>query len=432
MSRCKPQALLNPSPPPRSPKQLHLSGTQSGKRTDALKTSALGKQWVSDCNKLKGDTGGSATARRGTDSNGGNRGEPGAEDPRGTSAGSRNTRRKGRDAAGAGVLALCGSAGAGAMLSESSSFMKGVLLGGVFCVVVTLLGHVKIGHGSRAQHHEHHHIQAPNKEEVLNLSEDERLELSQSIRVYCIVLVKPKDIGHWAAVKDTWSKHCDKAEFYSSENVKVFNAVVLNTSDMWTMMRKAYKITYERYKEEFNWFFLAYPTTFAIIENLKYFLLKKDPAQPFYIGHTMKSGDLEYVDGEGGIVLSIESLRRLSRVFEDSDKCPEQGGMIWKLSEDKQLAVCLKYTGVIAENAEDSEGKDVFNTKSVNALIKEAMASRPEQVVDGCCSDMAITFNGLSPNHMHVMMYGVYRLRPYGHTYSDALVFLPPAGSDND
>ncbi|NWQ75048.1 C1GLC protein, partial [Columbina picui] len=209
------------------------------------------------------------------------------------------------------------------MISESSSFVKGVVLGGAFCMLVTLLGHIKEGHGTKAHHHEHHHIQAPNREDVLNLSEAERMELSKSIRVYCIILMKPKFLGHWAAVRETWSKHCDKAEFYSSENVRVFDSVALNTNDMWAMMRKAYKITYERYKDEFNWFFLAYPTTFAVIENLKYFLLKKDPSQPFYIGHTVKSGDLEYVDGEGGIVLSIESLRRLSHVLEDPDKCPE-------------------------------------------------------------------------------------------------------------
>ncbi|XP_005307470.1 C1GALT1-specific chaperone 1 [Chrysemys picta bellii] len=318
------------------------------------------------------------------------------------------------------------------MISESSSFVKGMVLGGLFCVFVTLIGHNKMGHGTKAHHHEHHHIQAPNKEDVLNLSEGERLELSHSIRVYCIILVKPKDLGNWAAVKETWSKHCDKAEFYSSESVKVFDSVVLNTNDMWMMVRNAYKLAYERYKDEYNWFFLAHPTTFAVIENLKYFLLKKDASQPFYIGHTVKSGELEYVDGDGGIVLSIESLKRLSKIFEDPDKCPEQGGLIWKLSEDKQLAVCLKYTGVFAENAEDSEGKDVFNTKSVGSLIKEAMANHPQQVVEGCCSDMAITFNGLAPNHMHVMMYGVYRLRAYGHNFKDALVFLPPTDSDND
>ncbi|XP_060119456.1 C1GALT1-specific chaperone 1-like [Heteronotia binoei] len=316
------------------------------------------------------------------------------------------------------------------MISESGTFMKGMMLGGVFCVLVTLLGHIKMDYSTKS--HAHRHLQAPKKEDVLNLSEDERLSLSQSIRVYCIILVKPKDLSYWAAVRETWSKHCDKAEFYSSEKVKVFHSIVFDTEDMWLMMRKAYKFAYENYKDDYNWFFLAHPTTFAIIENLKYFLLKQDSTQSFYTGRTETSGDLQYVNSDGGVVLSIESLRRLQKVFEDPDKCPEQGGMIWKLSADKQLAVCLKYTGVQAENAEDSEKKDIFNTKSVGSLIKEAMSSHPQQVVEGCCSDMAITFSGLAPNHMHVMMYGVYRLRAYGHSFNDALVFQPPPGSDND
>ena len=48
---------------------------------------------------------------------------------------------------------------------------------------------------------------------------------------------------------------------------------------------------------------------------------------------------------EGGIVLSIESMKRLNSLLSIPEKCPEQGGMIWKISEDKQLAVCLKYAG---------------------------------------------------------------------------------------
>ncbi|KAM3910819.1 C1GALT1-specific chaperone 1 [Leptodactylus fuscus] len=317
------------------------------------------------------------------------------------------------------------------MISEGGSFMRGMLIGGAFCLVVTLLGHIKLGHEPAAPH-EHHHIQAPNKEEVLKLSDVERLELSQTMRVYCILLVKPKDLSLWAAVRSTWSKHCDQADYYSSEHVKVFDSIVVDSSDMWTMMRKAIQITYEKHKDEFNWFFIAQPSTFAIIENLKFFLLKKNPAEPFYIGHTMKDGDLDFVDLAGGIVLSIGSMNRLIDVMNEPDKCPESGGIIWKVSSDKQLAMCLKYKGVVAENAEDSEGKNVFNTKSVGTLIKEAMANDPQKVVEGCCSDMAITFSGLSPNYMQVMMYGVYRLRAYGHSFNDALVFLPPANSDND
>ncbi|XP_054565601.1 C1GALT1-specific chaperone 1 isoform X1 [Eptesicus fuscus] len=320
----------------------------------------------------------------------------------------------------------------GKMLSESSSFLKGMMLGSIFCALITMLGHIKIGYGNKMYHHEHHHLQAPNKEDILKISENERMELSKSFRVYCIILVKPKDVSLWAAVKETWIKHCDKAEFFSSEKVKVFESINMETDDMWLMMRKAYKYAFDKYRDHYNWFFLARPSTFAIIENLKYFLLRKDPSQPFYLGHTVKSGDLDYVNVEGGIVLSIESMKILNRLLRFPEKCPEQGGMIWKISEDKQLAVCLKYAGVFAENAEDSEGKDIFNTKSVGLFIKEAMANQPNQVVEGCCSDMAVTFNGLTPNQMHVMMYGVYRLRAFGHIFNDALVFLPPNVSDND
>ncbi|XP_040260847.1 C1GALT1-specific chaperone 1 [Bufo bufo] len=317
------------------------------------------------------------------------------------------------------------------MISEGGSFLRGLLIGGAFCLVVTLLGHIKLGHEG-ATPHEHHHIQAPKKEEVSKLSEAEQIELSQSMRVYCIILVKPKDLSFWAAVRTTWSKHCDQADYYSSEQVKVFESINIESSDMWTMMRKAIQMAHEKHKLAYNWFFIAQPSTFAIIENLKYFLLKKDPLEPFYIGHTEKDGDLDYVDLAGGIVLSIGSVNRLISVMNEPDKCPETGGIIWKVSGDKQLAMCLKYKGVVAENAEDSEGKNVFNTKSVGTLIKEAMANDPQKVVEGCCSDMAITFNGLSPNHMQVMMYGVYRLRAYGHSFNDALVFSPPPNSDND
>ncbi|KAJ1197804.1 hypothetical protein NDU88_001652 [Pleurodeles waltl] len=285
---------------------------------------------------------------------------------------------------------------------------------------------------SPKKHHTHRHIHAPREEEVSKLLLPERLELSHSIHVYCLILVKPREITYWAAVKETWSKHCDKADFFSSENAKVFQSISLETDDAWKMMRMAYQYAYENYKDSYNWFFMVLPTTFAVVENLKYFLVSKDPAQTFYVGHTIKSGELEYVDMNGGIVLSIESLRHLYMVFKDPEKCPEEAGMIWTLSADKQLAICLKYGGIHAENGEDSENKEVFNAKSLGTLIQEAMESHPQQVSEECCSDTAVSFTGISPEHMHVMMYGVYRLRAYGHTFQDALVFLPPSGSDND
>ncbi|XP_066571178.1 C1GALT1-specific chaperone 1 [Amia ocellicauda] len=317
------------------------------------------------------------------------------------------------------------------MISEGSSFIKGLMLGGFFCIVVTFIGNLKEhGHSIPDLHH-HHHVKAASKEELLKLPGAKKLELSQRVRVYCVILVSPKDLINWGAAKETWSKHCDKPVFYSSEDAKALEAVVVGEKDEWLKLRKALKHAYDNSKG-YSWFFIARPTTFAIIENLKYLVFNKDPEQPFYIGHSVKSGELEYVEFDSGIVLSIEALKRLVGAFNDPEKCPEKGHGLWTVSEEKELAVCLKYTGVYAENGEDAQGKGLFNTKSVSSLIKDALAQNNQEVIEGCCSDLAITFNGMGPSQMHVMMFGVYRLRPYGHSFHDSLIFLPPEGSDND
>ncbi|XP_074530344.1 C1GALT1-specific chaperone 1 [Halichoeres trimaculatus] len=317
------------------------------------------------------------------------------------------------------------------MLSEGSSFMKGVVLGGLFCLVLSLLSSFSPSTDFGTDDHNHHHVLALSKEELQQFSDSRMKELTNQVRVSCVIMVQPKIIVYWATALDTWSKHCDKAVFYTSEQSKALEAVDLNEKDEWTRLRKALKHAYEN-AGDLRWFFIAQATTFAIIENLKYLVLAKDPSEPFYLGNAMKSGDLEYVTYDSGIVLSYEALKRLVDIFKDEDKCPERGHSLWKLSEDKQLAVCLKYTGVFAENGEDAHGKGLFNSNSVETLIKDNMRDNPSNVVESCCSDLAVTFNGMSPNQMQVMMFGVYRLRPYGHEFHDSLVFLPPEGSDND
>ena len=110
------------------------------------------------------------------------------------------------------------------------------------------------------------------------------MELSKSFPAYWIIFVKPKNVSLWAAVKETLTKHCDKAEFFSSENVEVFESVNMETNDIW-LMRKCYKYAFDKHRDQYIWLFFVYPSTFAIIENLSYFLLKRDSSQPFYLGH---------------------------------------------------------------------------------------------------------------------------------------------------
>ncbi|XP_005390980.1 PREDICTED: C1GALT1-specific chaperone 1-like [Chinchilla lanigera] len=309
-----------------------------------------------------------------------------------------------------------------------ASFLMGMLIGSISWALVTNLTQIHIRLGGQTRDHKHRPLRPPNGKEVFRLSQVTRAELSRSVRVVCIILRGPEDDSYWTTLRETWPKHCDQAEPYGAKSDRLSNA---GRDDRWEHMRDTYKDVFEKYGDSFKWYFLALPTTFAVIENLKYFLLTKDAAQPFYLGHTATSGDLEYVTVEGGIVLSVESLRRFHGLLNQYDVCANRS-VIWNLSFDKRLAICLRYAGVFAEHAEDYEGRDVFNTKPIVDLIQEAMRNNPQQVVKGCCSDIAITFNGLTPQKMEVMMYGVYRLRAFGHYFNDTLVFLPPNGSEND
>nr|ACQ58178.1 C1GALT1-specific chaperone 1 [Anoplopoma fimbria] len=195
------------------------------------------------------------------------------------------------------------------MLSEGGYFMKGMIMGALFCLLLSLLGSFRFGTESGTEgQHLHHHVQAPSKDELTRLSDSHMQKLSDQVQVSCIIVVQPKILIYWATALDTWSKHCDKAVFYTSESSKALEAVDLNEKDDWARLRKALQHAYEN-AGDMRWFFLAQATTFAIIENLKYLVLTKDPSEPFYLGSAMKSGELEYVSYESGIVLSYEALK---------------------------------------------------------------------------------------------------------------------------
>ncbi|XP_043913267.1 C1GALT1-specific chaperone 1-like isoform X2 [Protopterus annectens] len=315
------------------------------------------------------------------------------------------------------------------MITEGLSFMKGLVLGVILCVGITFLVDIKKGPLSKIiQHKDSHLLSASYLQNFAELPIHKQTELRQRVRVYCIIFVTPKELEQWAAVEQTWSKHCDKAEFYSSEDVKAFKTINLETADKWKMILRACMLAYQNYINEYNWFLIVNHNTFVIIENLKYFLFDKNPEHPYYIGKSLKHGSDNYIDSRGGIVLSKEALRRF---ITSLDRCLENYKSVGHLSPDVVFALCLKYKRVLATNAEDNKGRMLFNTNIVNNLINEAMSTHPQNVLNGCCADTAITFHGLSPNQMHIMMYGVYRLHAYGYYHLDGeLVFLPPDDSD--
>ncbi|KAJ8266501.1 hypothetical protein GJAV_G00131150 [Gymnothorax javanicus] len=312
---------------------------------------------------------------------------------------------------------------------QNHSFMKGVMLGVLCGVLLSFLGNPSSGPSDEL--HDHHHVRAINRVDLKMLLAPKKLELSQTLKVYCAIMVDPSITSFWIAANETWAKHCDKTVFYTSSDKEGLEAIHLKEEDEWSRVRKALTHAFQN-AGTIRWFFLAKATTFAIIENLKYLLLGKNPSLPFYLGRAARSGQLDYIEYNSGVVLSYEALWQLVQAFEDPLKCLENGQSLWRPSLEKEMALCLRYGGVFAENGEDIQGTTVFNSQSVSTLIFSSQVKNSTNALESCCSDLAITFTGMSPNQMQLMMFGVYRLRPYGHVFKDSLIFMPPKGSDND
>ncbi|XP_078737350.1 C1GALT1-specific chaperone 1-like [Lampetra fluviatilis] len=356
------------------------------------------------------------------------------------------------------------------MFGDYGSFFKGLLLGALCCVLATMVGnvihrkptpaerrhadhpHVPESESSESRDHGHrHHDGLPPPQQP----EQRRREASEALRVLCMVMTKPKTLSHWAAARETWTRHCDGTVFYSPEEVKAYSSVPVGAGDTWSQTARALRHAHDAHvavaedgeegageeggdRRPFGWFLLVQDSTFAIVENLKYYVHRqqrfRDPEEPFYAGKVASAGELKYAEMAAGLVLSRGALRRLRAALDDRERCPESGGFLWKTTAEKQLATCLLNVGVQVYNAEDTEKRELFSSQHVDVLVSAAMqrASQRGEPAEGCCSDLAVTFGGVSPNQMRVLMYGVYRLRSFGRSYADQLYFLPVPGADND
>uniref|UniRef100_A0A8C4QMN8 C1GALT1-specific chaperone 1 n=1 Tax=Eptatretus burgeri TaxID=7764 RepID=A0A8C4QMN8_EPTBU len=224
----------------------------------------------------------------------------------------------------------------------------------------------------------------------------------------------------------------------------VFESVVIPEGDNpWNMLRNALHHAHDHEIDNFEWFIVCDDSTFVIVENLKYFALGKDPEVPYFLGRVQREEDLDFVIASAGTLMSRGTLRHFIIALANPKICSNSGtlGDFWLglRSPAKLLALCLKNMKVYAQNAEDLSGRSLFNDATVQDLVKKTMAEQGQSssqgnIIEGCCSDLAITFGNVPGNQMHVLMFGVYRLRAFGHTYNDLLEFhhVAPVTDSND
>lgn len=79
--------------------------------------------------------------------------------------------------------------------------------------------------------------------------EVERLEFSNSLRVYCIIIVIFSYVSLWVVVKEIWIRYCDKVEFFSIEYVIGLELIIVNENSILLMTIKVCTYVFEKYRD---------------------------------------------------------------------------------------------------------------------------------------------------------------------------------------
>ncbi|XP_034668764.1 uncharacterized protein LOC117901907 [Drosophila subobscura] len=250
--------------------------------------------------------------------------------------------------------------------------------------------------------------------------------LRQSVRVLCLVLTWPTNHMSGAkTISETWGRHCNRVVFYSSSpRVGKPSIVGLNISDsydlLWGKTKAAFSHAYRHYRHEADWFFKADDDTYAIIENMRYMLSSYSPSTPIHFGCNFRLGNVSYMSGGAGYVLSRKALHLFISRGIGKSLCKAGGAG----TEDYQMGSCMNTLNVTDGDSRDLYDRHRFfpigleyflipgRAESINWLKRFQTYSFQKGI--NCCSTYSITMHKVSSYEMHFLETILYRARPYG------------------
>uniref|UniRef100_A0A0N4ZZF8 N-acetylgalactosaminide beta-1,3-galactosyltransferase n=1 Tax=Parastrongyloides trichosuri TaxID=131310 RepID=A0A0N4ZZF8_PARTI len=256
-------------------------------------------------------------------------------------------------------------------------------------------------------------------------------ELKNRVKIFCIILSTPKNKHTRAeAQKKTWLKRCNGYVYASSKNDPSLPSIKASKNDGY---RNAYvKIkngiiwAWEKYGKMYDYYMKVDDDSYVIMENLRTFLLKKNPDSHGYYGFKLKSqlhnGEIfDYIQGGSGYVLSRRTVALLYNKGFNNKKFCTQG---LKKIDDTEIGVCMKNLGIKPHNSIDIKRKNLFspaNPSQITSPEADASTMRFVRYTNKryspgmeTLSDVPIAFHYVDYNMMFALEYLLYNAEIVG------------------
>uniref|UniRef100_A0AC35TPY8 DNA repair protein REV1 n=1 Tax=Rhabditophanes sp. KR3021 TaxID=114890 RepID=A0AC35TPY8_9BILA len=255
--------------------------------------------------------------------------------------------------------------------------------------------------------------------------------LKKEVKIFCIVLTgRDYKYSRDIPLKNTWLKRCNSYIFASSVNDPTLPSIKFHDKHGYEFsyhkIRRAFKYVYEKYGNDYDWFYKVDNDSFSLMENLRMFLLKKNPKEAKeYYGFRIIFRDRDikegYMAGGVGYVFSKASLKKLvTKGFPNTSICrPLQPAL-----EDMEIGQCFARLNIKGANSVDNRQRHLFIPGNVEEFTSPTANAHRKMFrkfsmvpIGSRMSSLGrypIAFHYVSPKMMYSLNYLFYKAKVAG------------------
>ncbi|XP_017112573.2 glycoprotein-N-acetylgalactosamine 3-beta-galactosyltransferase 1 isoform X1 [Drosophila elegans] len=262
--------------------------------------------------------------------------------------------------------------------------------------------------------------------------------LYEENRILCMIPYDYYNPNTAKYVKRTWGKHCNVLLFVSGDVDGELEPYVpvINSTDTWTLVQRGLMHAYRFYADQVDWFLRVEPSSFVVVENLRYMIGQRNylPSQPIYFGYELENivTHKPFVHHQSGYVISREALRRYTTASKDPEnrECQHWQGY----AEGLDIFRCLSHVNVTIVESRDELGHETFSPIPMDRQFLDGYNyipwlhnltyhKVPETTVP--LSERAISFRVAYPPQMYGYYYFVYGMKIFGAPMQNTIEFRP-------